>query len=198
MIHSVSDIMNRHSSKAFNQVGYNIWSLNESVAKDVEKELYRKNLAKQKNRKRKRSAPQPIALIEPTRPICSPEQIERSLSRILHEIQEQQNTLKRNHNDIGLRNALGLGLGNGMEREAVGAVGAGGDSILNSFVSDINLPYLNSEENDFNYNVDDPFQFLQDPFDGIPLSDCIRKMKQKYGDEGFCFILQVLLFFILS
>ena len=169
--------------------------MNETIAKDVEKELYRKNLEKQKNRKRKRSAPQPTVLIEPTRPICNPEQIERSLSRILHEIQEQQNGIKRNKNDIELQNALGLGVESRMARETVEGVETGGDSILHSFAQDLNASFLNSEENEFDYNADDPFQFLQDPFDGIPLSDCIRKMKQKYGDEGFCFILQVLLLF---
>ena len=179
-------------------MGYNIWSLNEPIAKDVEKELYRKNLEKHKNRKRKRSVPQPTVLIEPTRPICNPEQIERSLSRILHEIQEQQNTLKRKNNEIGLRNALGMSLESEMGRETIEGVETAGDSILHSFAQDLNASFLNSEENEFDYNADDPFQFLQDPFDGIPLSDCIRKMKQKYGDEGFCFILQVLLFFILS
>ena len=45
---------------------------------------------------------------------------------------------------------------------------------------------------------DDPFAFLQqDPFENIPLQDCMHTMMQKLGDEGFCFVMQVSIFFYI-
>ena len=40
---------------------------------------------------------------------------------------------------------------------------------------------------------DDPFSFLQqDLFENSTLQDCENEMKEKLGDEGFCFVIQVL------
>ena len=39
---------------------------------------------------------------------------------------------------------------------------------------------------------DDLFGFLQNiPFDSASLQDCANGMKEKWGDEGFCFVIQV-------
>ena len=39
---------------------------------------------------------------------------------------------------------------------------------------------------------DDPFSFLQqDLFENASLQDCENEMKEKLGDEGFCFVIQV-------
>lgn len=67
------------------------------------------------------------------------------------------------------------------------------DSVLASFSTDFNM-YLNGDDSvEEGEMADDPFQFLQqDPFENISLSDYTRKIKQKYGDEGFCFIMQAL------
>lgn len=94
--------------------------------------------------------------------------METCLSRALNEIRQQQALHKVNPSAIT-------------------------ESFLSLFASD-NLSYLssdgpNSEEHDL---IGDPFSFLQqDPFENISLVDWTRKIKQKYGDEGFCFIMQV-------
>lgn len=67
------------------------------------------------------------------------------------------------------------------------------EAFLSLFTLD-GLSYLSpddptSEDHDI---IEDPFSFLQqDPFENVSLSDWTRKIKQKYGDEGFCFIMQV-------
>lgn len=39
---------------------------------------------------------------------------------------------------------------------------------------------------------DDPFSFLQqDLFENASLQECENEMKEKLGDEGFCFVIQV-------
>lgn len=95
---------------------------------------------------------------------CSPDQVEMCLDRALQEIRQQQALHKAN------------------------------PSIPPSFSSDISLSFLNdpTSETEEREMMEDPFQCLQqDPFEDISLSDCTRKIKQKYGDEGFCFIMQV-------
>ena len=43
---------------------------------------------------------------------------------------------------------------------------------------------------------DDLFGFLQNiPFDSTSLQDCANEMKEKWGDEGFCFVIQVICVF---
>lgn len=170
--------MNRHSSTAFVQVGCGLWSLNPELANETEKDIYERCLEKEKSRKRKRRHHRinnySISIIEITEPIplsCSPDQVEMCLDRVLQEIRQQQTLHKTN------------------------------PSIPSSFSPDIPISFLNDPTNETEERemIEDPFQCLQqDPFEDISLSDCTRKIKQKYGDEGFCFIMQVFFSFIHS
>ena len=163
--------MNRHSSTAFVQVGCDLWSLNPELANETEKDIYERCLEKEKSRKRKRRHHRIIhyiiSILEITEPLplfCSPDQVEMCLDRVLQEIRQQQTLHKTN------------------------------PSIPSSFSPDIPISFLNDPTNETEERemIEDPFHFLQqDPFEDISLSDCTRKIKQKYGDEGFCFIMQV-------
>ena len=99
--------------------------------------------------------------VEPISSTCTPEQMELCLSRILKEIRQQQ-SLKATSSH---------------------------DPELPPFELDLNDSYI--RDNDISDGEEDLFQFLEDPFEDIPLSDYARKIKRKYGDEGFCFIMQV-------
>lgn len=103
-----------------------------------------------------------IGPAEPVSSTCTPEQMELCLSRILKEIRQQQ-SLKSTPSH---------------------------DPELPSFDLDLNDSYVR-RDSDISEGEEDLFQFLEDPFENIPLSDYARKIKRKYGDEGFCFIMQV-------
>lgn len=93
--------------------------------------------------------------------------MEICLSRVLKEIRQQQSLLKSNPS-------------------------ASINPMLSTFGFDIDDPYIQRETDDSDgEGIEDLFQFLEDPFDNISLSEYARKIKIKYGDEGFCFIMQV-------
>ena len=171
--------MNRHSSTAFVQVGCDLWSLNPELANETEKDIYERCLEKEKSRKRKRRHHRIIhyiiSILEITEPLplfCSPDQVEMCLDRVLQEIRQQQQ----------------------QQQQTLHKTNPSNPSNASSFSSDIPLPFLNDPTNETEERemIEDPFHFLQqDPFEDISLSDCTRKIKQKYGDEGFCFIMQV-------